>query len=159
MARRFDAGIERAEQATRDLQWSAALGAGVLAGAVLLVVPRGSPWSSFTVFNPTIMGRGLPPGFDLPLPAVWALHLSLALVYGLVISIFAARLSWHLSVLVGGCLGLLLYALNTAVVAFFWPEWRNPAFPVIFAHLVFGLLAGGAYRGLLRRRRARADLS
>lgn len=145
-------GVTAQRVVRRRMEWGAAFEAGLLAGAILMLVPRGSPWSSFTFFTPTIIGRAVPDAWNLPLPAVWTLHLGLAIVYGLIISVIISGLPREKAVLVGGILGLAFYAISTGIIAFFWPEWRNPQFPVVFAHLVFGLIVGGAYRGLLPRR-------
>lgn len=134
------------------VQWVPALAAGFIAGAILLIVPRGSPWSSVTFFNPVIMGRGLAPGFQMPLLAVWLVHLAIAILYGLVISRIIASLTQSRGILVGGLIGLLLYLLNLLMVALVWPQLRGGEASVIFTHVVFGLLAAGAYRGLLRRK-------
>src|SRR5678816_809452 len=45
-------------------QWEAALGAGLIPGLVLMLVPRGSPWAGLAVFAPVLMGRSLPAGLS-----------------------------------------------------------------------------------------------
>ncbi len=131
---------------------AAALGAGLLAGAILLVVPRGSPWSSLTFFTPAIMGRALPPGTAIPLPAIWALHLALSVFYGFIVSVFVSRLVQPQAEFVGGLAGFGLFLVNWGVVSVCWPRWLGGVVPVLFTHVVFGLIAAGAYRGLARRR-------
>src|SRR5580765_7286554 len=69
-----------------------ALGAGFIAGAILLIVPRGSPWSSLTFFSPAIMGRLVPGAVENSLLVVSVLHLAVSLVYGLIISQMVATL-------------------------------------------------------------------
>jgi hypothetical protein len=133
--------------------------AGLIAGTVLLLVPRGSPWSIFTSFAPVIMGRIASPPFDLPLPLVWTIHLAIALGYGLVVSAVISRLHQGKAILAGGITGLVIYLLNWAVVAAVWPDWRSSHFAVLFTHLVFGLLASAFYRGLLERRSRRVRAS
>jgi hypothetical protein len=132
------------------LQWRPALKAGLIAGGVLLVVPHGSPWSSFTFFVPAILGRNMEQA-ELPLPVVWGVHLLISVFYGLVIAFGVSLLRQWKAILVGGGAGLLLYLLNLGVVALFWPSLQGGEGGVILAHLVFGLIAGGAYRGLLSR--------
>src|SRR5678815_4137263 len=73
-------------------QLRAAFGAGFVAGFVLLLVPRGSPWSALTFFSPAIMGRMIPAGVEMPILLVWAVHLAVSLVYGLIISRMIATL-------------------------------------------------------------------
>jgi hypothetical protein len=134
------------------LQIGPALGAGFIAGAVLLLVPRGSPWSTTTFFSPVIMGRSIASA-GLPLLVVWCLHIGVALVYGLIISRVVAGLTYERAFLAGAITGSILYGLNLAAFSLLWPEFRGPEVPVVFAHLVFGLIAAGAYRGLLKRQK------
>ena len=134
------------------IQWTAGFGAGFIAGAILLIVPRGSPWSALTFFSPVIMGRSLPPGLELPLAMVWLIHLGVSMIYGLIISRGVASLTRARAVLIGGTIGLLLYGLNWLAVGLFSPGMRGNEVSVVFTHIVFGLIAAGAYRGLLRRK-------
>src|SRR5262245_26025609 len=98
------------------LQWGAALKAGLIAGAILLIVPRASPWSSVTSFDPSIMGRAIPAGFHSWL-AVWLVHLVLSVAYALGISRIIVALRGFRAVLAGGLLGLILYGLNLLIVS------------------------------------------
>lgn len=134
------------------LQWGAALWAGFIAGAVLLFVPRGSPWSAVTFFSRVVMGRIVPFGVNLPLPAIWLIHLAIAEIYGLAIARLLVNVSQARAILGGGLIGLVLYLINLGVVTAVWPAWRGSEGVVLVTHVVFGLIAGGAYRGLLRRR-------
>ncbi len=130
-----------------------ALGAGFIAGTVLLVVPHGSPWESLTFFSPVIMGRTIPGPMDMPLIVVWLLHLAVSILYGLLISRVVATLRWRRAFFTGALAGLVLYVVNFGVVSVFWPWLRGAEFAVVVTHIVFGLIAAGAYRGLLKRRR------
>ena len=56
---RFESAHPLEPEARGHVQWPAALGAGFIAGAILLIVPRGSPWSSVTFFSPVIIVIGL----------------------------------------------------------------------------------------------------
>ena|SRR5438874_5091321 len=145
--------IHPLEPETRGLQWGPALGAGFVAGFVLLLVPRGSPWSSLTFFSPAIMGRTLPPDSSVPMILIWLLHLLLSIGYGLIISRAVAGLTQERAILAGGVAGLVLYLLNLAFVSLVYPEIRGTEGGVVFTHIVFGLIAAGAYRGLLRRKK------
>ena len=147
-------GFQRAQllepQNQHHLQWGPAFGAGLIAGFILLIVPRGSPWSALTFFSPAIMGRagGL---VAMPLVVVWLLHLGVAVIYGLIISRVVSALTQIRAVLTGGLVGLLLYLINLGVVSFWWPEVRGNEVSVLFTHVVFGLIAAAVYRGLLKR--------
>jgi len=56
------------------------------------------------------------------------------------------------AVLAGGVAGIVLYFLNLGAVSLWFPGMRGNEVSVFVTHLVFGLIAAGAYRGLLRRR-------
>jgi len=133
----------------REFQWQRALLAGLIAGAILIILPRGSPWEGMAFSDPVIMGRHFP-GTSVPL--VWLIHLALAVVYGFVICRFIASYRILRALVTAGLAGLALYILNLAVVSLIWQAGPSHEIPVIFTHIVFGLITAGAYRGLLRRR-------
>lgn len=130
----------------------AALGAGLIGGVILLLLPRGSPWAGVSFFSSVIMGRAVPAGVLMPLPIVCLIHLALAEVYGLIISWFVNNVTHARAFIIGVVIGLVLYLANLAVVSTALPAWRGNEVAVLFTHAVFGLIAGGAYRGLLKRR-------
>src|SRR5437660_12870603 len=99
-----------------DFQWPAALGAGFIAGIILLVIPRGSPWESLTFLAPVIMGRIVPPELGISLFSTYVLHMALSLVYGLIISWVITSVTRLWSIVVGGFVGLVLYLINLGVV-------------------------------------------
>jgi len=152
MIRHFETPRDLEPEQTNQMQWGAALGAGVVAGVILLLVPRGSPWSAITFFSPVVMGRALGPLSQLPLLLVWIIHLAVSIVYGLIIARVVAALRQQRAILMGGALGLILYIINFGVVSTFWPDLRANELSVIFTHVVFGLISAGAYRGLLSPR-------
>jgi len=133
-----------------EFQWPAAILAGIIAGAVLLIVPSGSPWSGVTFFSPVIMGRTIPPA-DLSLVSTWLLHLLLSVGYGLVISRIVASFRRGRALLAGALMGMVLYGVNLGLVSAFWLQLRGNEIAIAFTHIVFGLVAAGAYRGLLKR--------
>lgn len=132
-------------------QWLPALGAGLIAGVVLLVLPRGNPWSALTFFSPTIVGRVVPASWGMPWVVTAALHLGLSLLYGLAVGRAVAHVTQFRAVIAGSVVGVLLYVVNVALISFLSRGWVGNEFSVVFAHIVFGAIAGGAYRGLLRR--------
>jgi hypothetical protein len=134
----------------KSVQWGYALASGIIAGLVLLIVPRGSPWSNLTFFTPTVMGRSAL-ATQTSVAGFWLVHVLISAFYGLLISLTVARLAQFRAILVGGLIGFVLYLLNFAVVNWFMPEYRGNEISVLFTHIVFGLVAAGAYRGLLRR--------
>ena len=135
------------------LQWGPAFGAGLATGAILLLVPRGSPWASISSFSAVIMGRAVPASAGIPLFVAWLIHLAVSVFYGLLISRVVVNLRQPRAIFAGALTGLLLYVLNLVVVSLCLPGLRQDEVPVIFTHAVFGLIAAAAYRGLLRRRR------
>jgi hypothetical protein len=136
------------------LQWPAALGAGLIAGLVLLAVPRGSPWSTVTFFVPAIVGRIIPDTWNITLFVSILIHLGVSLLYGIIISMVVSGIREMRAVLTGGVIGLILYLANLGIISYFAPSLRGNEATVVFTHVVFGLIAGAAYRGLLRRRAA-----
>ena len=135
----------------REFQWTAALGAGLIPGVILLITPRGSPWSSLTFFNPTVLGRAAPTETGVSLEGSILLHLLVSLLYGLIIARLVTQFTQLRAVVAGGVIGLLLYLVNFGAVFWLAPDFLGSEVSVVFTHAVFGLIAGGAYRGLLRR--------
>ena len=127
------------------------MAAGLIPGVVLLILPHATPWEGLTVFTPAIIGRQVPASWGMNVFGVVVIHLALSLVYGLIISLSVMSARQMRALLVGGVVGLVLYALNLLVVSLWIPGLRTDEVPVVLTHLVFGLVAAGAYRGLLRR--------
>src|SRR5207248_6421519 len=100
-----------------------ALGAGLIPGVILLIVPRGSPWEGLTSYTPAVMGRLVPNSLVSPSLGVIIIHLALAVIYGLIISLCVTRFTQMPAVLMGGGVGLVLYLLNFGVVSLCLPEW------------------------------------
>jgi hypothetical protein len=159
MIRHFDEISVMEPESGGHFQWGAALGAGLIPGVLLLLAPRGSPWAGISFFSDVIMGRPLPPGLTIALPLLCIVHLLIAEIYGLIISACVTKLTQERAVLMGGVVGLILYSANLAIVSLAWPAWRGNEIGVVFTHIIFGLIAGGAYRGLLRRKAMRAHHS
>ena len=129
-----------------------AVTAGLIAGVVLLIVPHASPWEGLTSFTPAIMGRVPPSIWGLGALTVIVLHLALSLIYGLIVSFAVMNIREMAAVLTGGAVGLLLYVLNLGAISTWFPAMRGNEVSVIVTHAVCGLIAAGAYRGLLRRK-------
>jgi hypothetical protein len=135
-----------------DWQGMPAVAAGIIAGVILLIVPHASPWEGLTSFTPAIMGRVVPVTWGLGMFMTVVLHLALALIYGVIISIVVINIHQMRAVLTGGIVGLVLYFLNLGAISMWFPEMRGNEMSVAVTHVVCGLIAAGAYRGLLRRR-------
>jgi hypothetical protein len=134
-----------------EFQWRAAVLAGLIAGLILLIVPAGSPWSGMIFLAPVVVGRMIPASTGLPPAAVWPIHLAVSIVYGLIISAVAARFRKAKALLAGAVVGAILYLIDFGIVSALWPSLRANEVGIAFSHIVFGAIAGGAYRGLLKR--------
>jgi hypothetical protein len=152
MIRGFETPVRLEPQGRDRLQWGRAFAASLLAGLILLAVPRGSPWSAVTFFSPVVLGWSIPG--QMPLILVWLLHLAVCVVSGLIVCRVIAGLRQGRAIATGGLLGLVLYVMNFGVVSTWWPETRGNELSVLFTHIVFGLVVAGSYRGLLRRNRS-----
>lgn len=147
--------------ADRTLDWRAAAWAGVIAGAVfmmleMIMVPAflgGSAWAPPRMMAAIVLGPDV-----LPPPATFNLGIFVtALVVHFTLSVvFAGVLAWIVdgwspatAVIVGVVYGLALYMINfygfTALFPWF-AEARN--WVSVFTHAVFGLTAGWAYKEL-----------
>lgn len=147
---RFEPSQHWEPEPVKEVQWRPAIGAGLVAGVILIVMPRGSPWEALTFFSPTVLGRSVS-SFAPPLIVAWTLHLMVCLIYGLIVSRAVAHLNFEKAILVGGVVGAALYVANFGIFSAFWPGARGNELSVLLTHIVFGLLAAGVYRGLLRR--------
>jgi len=128
-----------------------AVAAGLIAGVVLLIVPHASPWEGLTSFTPALMGRvATESGLGTAMTIV--LHLVLAIIYGVLISFVVSHIRQMAAVLAGGVVGVVLYFLNLGAISLWFPALRGNEVSVFVTHLVFGLIAAGAYRGLLQRK-------
>lgn len=131
----------------RKLKWLVAVEAGLICGVVFLLLPLGSPWSAISFGSGAVMGRIPDTSSNIGNILV---HLLLATVYGVIIAAAVKDLlSWR-GILMGGLMGLALYALNFLVVHFAFPEFAGKESLVAFTHVVFGLFAAALYKGMAR---------
>lgn len=154
-------------RARGGVDWRAAIGAGLIAGAVfmmleMIMVPAflgGSPWGPPRMIAAIVMGQGVlpspppPPSFDAGvLVAAMVVHFVLSVVYALIFAAIAGRLAGGMAALVGAGFGLVLYLVNFYLFTGLFPWFANARNWVsIFAHIVFGLTLALAYKGLERR--------
>jgi hypothetical protein len=141
------------------VDWSAAVWAGVVSGAVfmmleMIMVPLfmdGSPWGPPRMIAAIVMGDGvLPPpaSFDLTILMVaMVVHFVLSVVFAMVLALLIARLGAGPALAVGAGFGLALYLVNfygmTAIFPWFAMA-RN--WVSIFAHAMFGVIAAWWYK-------------
>lgn len=145
-------------QVRHVMDWKAAVLAGLIAGAVFLVVlliayplaTGGTPWTIFRFIGAMILGEAvLPPptSFDagIVITAV-IIHFTLAVLYTLVLAFIVHRWRLLVSVIGGALFGLALYLINFFTFTFFF-AWFYPAraWPFSLVHILFGAVAGGIY--------------
>ena len=145
-------------QVRHVMDWKAAVLAGLIAGAVFLVVlliayplaTGGTPWTIFRFIGAMVLGEAvLPPptSFDagIVITAV-IVHFTLAVLYTLVLAFIVHRWRLLVSVIGGALFGLALYLINFFTFTFFF-AWFYPAraWPFSLVHILFGAVAGGIY--------------
>lgn len=157
---------EQPPETPHATDWRAAGWAGLIAGIVfmmaemllVMLVKGESPWGPPHMMAAMILGKGvLPPPADFNLTvmmAAMAVHLPLSIVYGLAIGWLVHRFEMGVALAIGAAMGLAIYLVNfypIAAIAFPWfamaRGWLSAA-----AHVLFGLVAGGAYIALRRHR-------
>lgn len=140
------------------VDWRAAVLAGIIAGAVFLLVllilyplvTGGTPWTIFRFIGAIVLGSSvLPPPttFDAGVVITAVLvHFTLSIIYTLVLAFIVHRWGMTVSILGGALFGLGLYLINfftfTLFFAWFYPARAWP-FPLV--HILFGAVAGGIY--------------
>lgn len=152
MIKGFEPPQQSEPAAEFHLQWLPAIAAGLIPGIILLVLPHASPWEGLTLFTPAIIGRVIPASWAISVFDVVVIHLGLSLIYGIIISVMVINVRELRAILLGGVVGLVLYCLNFGIVSLWFPALKGAEIPVVVTHVVFGLVAAGAYRGLLRRK-------
>lgn len=153
--------------------WRAGAWAGVIAGAVFMMLEMGMVWMFMgqSPWGPPHMIAAMALGKDvLPAPQAWApfdmtilmvammIHFPLSIVYGLVGAWLAHRFDWAGAFLVGAAFGLAIYVVNFYFIAPAAFPWFTMArnWVSVFAHVMFGAVLGLAYVGLRNRRAAHA---
>lgn len=140
------------------IDWKAATWAGIIAGFVFLALEMvmvpvfggGSPWGPPRMMAAILLGEGvLPPPatFDVGIiMAAMGLHLVLSIVYAVVFAVLVNRLSFGSALALGGFGGLALYLVNFYGFTALFPWFAMARIWIsIFGHVVFGLVAAGAY--------------
>jgi hypothetical protein len=140
------------------MDWKAAVIAGLIAGAIFLLVlmvayplaTGGTPWTVFRFIGAIVLGESvLPPPttFDagVVITAV-LLHFILSVIYTLVLAFIVHRWGILISVIGGVLFGLALYLINFFTFTMLFP-WFYPAraWPFSLVHILFGAVAGGVY--------------
>jgi hypothetical protein len=140
------------------MDWKAAVIAGLIAGAIFLLVlmvayplaTGGTPWTVFRFIGAIVLGETvLPPPttFDAGVVVTAVLlHFILSVIYTLVLAFIVHRWGILISVIGGVLFGLALYLINFFTFTMFFP-WFYPAraWPFSLVHILFGAVAGGVY--------------
>jgi hypothetical protein len=148
--------------------WGAAVWAGVIAGAVFLMmemilvatVGGESPWAPPRMMAAMVLGEGvLPPPatFDFGIVmAAMIIHFVLSLIYAFILAWVIANwaLGMGAAIAVGAVFGFALYLINFYGFASLFFPWFAMARNMISisAHIVYGLVLGGAYVAIASRR-------
>jgi hypothetical protein len=140
------------------MDWKAAVIAGLIAGAIFLLVlmvayplaTGGTPWTVFRFIGAIVLGETvLPPPttFDAGVVVTAVLlHFILSVIYTLVLAFIVHRWGILISVIGGVLFGLALYLINFFTFTMLFP-WFYPAraWPFSLVHILFGAVAGGVY--------------
>lgn len=154
---------------TSRIDWVAAVWAGVIAGAVFLVLEMlmvemflgMSMWGPPRMIAAIAMGEGvLPPPetFDAGIVIMaMVVHFALSILFAIVLALIVQRMGFGAALAIGALYGLALYLVNfygfTAIFPWFAMA-RN--WVSITAHIIFGAVAAWAYV-MIRDRRAVAS--
>jgi hypothetical protein len=141
------------ERTSWRLDGLAAVKAGLIVGAVFLLLPQGSPWSALTPFSKVVMGRaiGMLGPSEIPLGLVALLHMLVAVIYAFIIATLVSFFENWRGILLGGLVALGLYLLNFGIVKLTMPALIGAEGRVAAAHLLFGLYVSACYLGLANR--------
>jgi hypothetical protein len=143
------------------ISWSAAAQAGFLGGVVylmlaLLLVPLfigGTVWSVLRMIAAILLGGDvLPPPdtFDVGIVLTGAgLHLVLATLFGVILSVMINRSGPGVAVLMGAMFGLGLYIVNFYVLTAVFPWFAGARnWVTVLNHLVFGFVVAWSYKAI-----------
>jgi hypothetical protein len=150
----------------RQTDWKAAAWCGVIAGIVFIMaemllvwlVMGMSPWAPPRMMAAMLLGKDvLPPPADFSMPimaAAIAVHLPLSILYGLILGWIVHRFEVGAALLTGAAFGLIaIYLVNFYLIAPVFFRWFVEArnWISIAAHVLFGVVAAGAYVALRHR--------
>jgi uncharacterized membrane protein YagU involved in acid resistance len=152
----------------RQPDWRAATLAGLIAGAIFLVlgvflmtlVAGQGLMEPPRMIAAIILGRGAlqsPHAFSVGIVlAAFVVHFALAIVLALIVSLimvsFSLDSSMGMAALAGAVFGVVVYVINFYGMTQFFPwfaEARN--WVSVLVHIVFGIVAAGVYMKLERR--------
>jgi hypothetical protein len=143
------------------MSWRAAAEAGLVGGVVylmlaLLLVPLfigGTVWGVLRMIAALLLGDGvLPPPdtFEVGIVLTGAgVHLVLATIFGVILSLMINRSGPGVAVLVGAMFGLGLYIVNFYVFTAVFPWFAGARnWVTVLDHLVFGFVVAWSYNAI-----------
>ena len=151
---------------TKSLNWKAAIGAGIVAGLVfmmlemaLITILQGqSPWGPPRMMAAMVMGKGVLPPMDAPatfdftiMMVAMMIHLLLSIVLAIALgfSISRLRLSLVSSIAAGAVFGAIVYYVDFYGFTAIFPWFAMARGPIsLFSHAMFGAVAGGVYQAI-----------
>lgn len=149
------------------LVWSAAIWASIAAGlvfaglemALVWAVDQKSPWAPLHMIAAIALGPAAltpPDTFDLGIVGTAvAVHMALAIAYGLVLAAIVSRLDTGLAVIVGGLYGLALYLVNFYGFTSIFPWFADArGWVSIATHIAQSALMAYLYKAFVARRRS-----
>jgi hypothetical protein len=161
--------LHAAREERRQVDWRAGVYAGLIAGAVFMMLEMGmvwlfmgeSPWAPPRMIAAIALGEGvLPMPPDKPatfsmgvIVTAMVIHFLLSIIYGLIgAAVVAHRMGYGGAVAFGALAGLVVYLINFYPIANAFFPWFAMArnWISIVAHVVFGAVVGWAYVGLRR---------
>jgi len=140
------------------VDWSSAIWAGLIGGAVFLVANLvltpvlygGNAWVSIRLLASIAMGTKIlapPATFDAgALAAALVTHFALSIAFAMLVAFVVHRWGLIFGIVGGALLGLFLYLINFYTLTYFFPQF----FPMrgggmFWGHLLYGALVGGLY--------------
>jgi len=152
---------------TRSIDWKAAISAGLVAGAVFMMLEMAlvgtiggqSPWGPPRMIAAMVMGKSvLPPpaSFDFGIMMVaMMIHFMLSIVFGVILgwAISRWRMKLVAALLVGTAFGLLIYFVDFYLMTAIFPWFAMARGGIAaFSHAMFGLVLGWVYHAIASRR-------
>ena len=159
-----DVGIhDKPIATTRQIDWRSAIWASVIAGLVFAVLEVAlvpllqgkSPWAPLHMIGAIALGSNAmasPDTFDLGVvTTAVAVHMILAVVYGVILAYIILRMETGLAVLVGCLYGLALYFINFYGFTKWFPWFADARDGIsIFTHIVQSGLVAYLYKRFSR---------
>ncbi|MDX1613564.1 MAG: hypothetical protein R3300_04590 [Candidatus Promineifilaceae bacterium] len=154
---------ERTERLHQVMDWQAAIWAGLVAGAAMLLIlliaypvaTGGKPWTVFRFIAAILLGRSalIPPSaFNLLVMILGlTIHLVLSVFYATILALIIHRWGIIVGFLGGALFGAALFLINSfGFTTFFDWFYLLRTWPILLLHLFFGAAAGSIYEMLER---------